>query len=164
MPHFKYVHSTIASKLFRNTPCKCKSCGKNSDLMCPLEEICPQCISDGSAIKVGYQSFSGSVREQMLKHEDKVIELYGKTPRVSCWNEFDWPDHCDDFCQYYGDKPVDEIRSEEAYELISKFVNWKPDQDDIVHLKNNYVVPSMASVHKFVCMVCSKELLVFDLG
>jgi uncharacterized protein len=132
--------------------------------MCHLDEICPQCVYDGSAIKVGYRSFSGSVSDRMMQYEEKVIELYGKTPEVSCWNEFEWPDHCDDFCQYYGDKPVDEVKSEKAEDLMAKFINWQPSHEDIEHLKLNYVVPNMASVHKFVCLVCAKEFLVLDLG
>jgi uncharacterized protein CbrC (UPF0167 family) len=132
--------------------------------MCPLEEICPQCIANGSAIKVGYCSFSGSVSDKMMQHDQKIEELYGKTPKVSSWNEFEWPDHCDDFCQYNGDKTVEEFRSENEIELINKFINWKPTIEDIVSIKMNYAVPSMVSVHKFFCLTCKKEILILDLG
>ena len=112
---FKYYPHAWEQNVF--TTCQngevviCECCGKESvqylDRMycvASIQAICPQCVANGEAAKKFDGDFIQDAEVEKVSDEQRIDELFHRTPGYHSWQGEYWLACCDDFCAYI--KPV----------------------------------------------------------
>ena len=103
-PKFKYIEDCHDILEYNKEGVQCQCCGKITNfytehIYCveDIDVICDECIKSGFACK----KFNGSFNEaRKIDNIDAFNEIVHKTPRIPAFQEFIWPDCCNDMCKY----------------------------------------------------------------
>ncbi len=168
-PKFKYHAKPMSSGAFKwkARPVVCSCCKKEtnykySDSLLSykdeMKNICPDCISNGSAAKkfnyTFIDSFIGTVSDK-----EKVEELMYRTPNYMGWQIGRWRTHCDDFCEFIDYVGINELKSLGILDEILSDPEWtEQDRENINQLDKTYSPQG----YLFKCLHCGKHLLWYD--
>lgn len=169
LPHFKYNPNAYEISLISFYNDNCEVCGKQSDFFGSsspygeedIDSVCVHCINSGKAHKKFECEFN-IIKYNSIKEQDKINELVYQTPGIFSWQEFDWLEHCDDFCAYLGKvkwKDIQHLEEEmkEELELHTKEYS-NSTVEDLIEALNRYM-----DGHLFQCLHCGKYKLKLDL-
>ncbi|MDQ3756977.1 MAG: CbrC family protein [Actinomycetota bacterium] len=176
LPEFRYHPDPVATGSIVESEESCRCCGNQRGFIYtgPVyalgqgdRELCPWCISDGSAAAM----FDASFTDVALGFQDgvtvEVIEQVAKrTPGFIGWQQAHWLFHCNDAAAFlglagYAELPV----HEDAIESIRqecRDVGLPGDKiDDYVE---NLHVDGDATAYLFKCLHCGRHLAYSDLS
>lgn len=118
LPKFRYHPNVYDNQIVTFEKGKCQCCEKEVEVfvnsMYSKENvncICMECVANGSAA----EKFNGSFiqdADKRVSDDEKVEELFKRTPGYVSWQGEHWLTCCDDYCQFIGDvgiKELDEI-------------------------------------------------------
>ena len=168
LPIFKY-HPNIDKDdivLYENAVCDC--CGKEVNAYIKhfygsedLKVICLDCVADGSAASKFNVSFVDHAEK--VSDQNKVDELFHKTPGYNSWQGENWLACCDDFCEYLGRVGIDELNDLGLTdELIANYQERANKEVDIDYIKNNLTKDGDMNGYLFRCSHCDKYHLWID--
>jgi uncharacterized protein CbrC (UPF0167 family) len=115
LPTFKYHPNPLKTKNAEKKDFNCICCGKNKTIVYTAgiyslenierEELCLDCIYDGSAAKKFQATFTYlDIPEAELKmSQHELEEFYERTPGYVSWQDQVWLSHCHSICSFHGD-------------------------------------------------------------
>ena len=121
LPKFKYHPDPLNTEAIIKKNIICSVCNQKQEYLYTgsfystkdVENICPWCISDGSASSKYDGQFLDSSSLEKNSNEESIKELVYKTPSYSGWQQEVWLSHCDDYCafiDYVGWNEIKNIR------------------------------------------------------
>ncbi len=168
-PKFKYHSKPLSSGSFcwKARPVVC-SCCKNEtnykynnsllDYSVEIKDICPDCISNGSASKKFNITFTDSYIGT-VSDKEKIDELMYRTPSYVGWQIGRWRTHCDDFCEFIDYVGINELKSLGILDEILSDSEWtEQDKENINQLEKTFSPQG----YLFKCLHCGKHLLWYD--
>ena len=118
-------------------------------------EICPWCISDGSAAEKFNGIFTDD--EPLLRNgirEEIVKEVTQRTPGFQAWQQEIWLSHCGDAAAYLGDSiEMARLAPEDFWTSVRSNIGL--NDDDFSEYKNGIFKGDLA-VYIFKCLSCNK--------
>lgn len=154
-----------------------------------LEEIswvCEPCLRAGRLAEVDSCSCEGDVRalakqiaelkpelseqEQEVLRTERCNELVYRTPGLYTWQDFFWPAHCGDFCQFVEELGKPEIRELARDEDPEQWFHARADRTEhgvweAVRERSARSHPTESfdlTVYRFVCRECEETVLRWD--
>lgn len=170
IPKFKYHPDPISTGVIVESGDECECCGEyngyvyKASFYCAneIENICPQCIHDGSAA----QKFGGMFCDDyplISSGVDQFIidEVTKRTPGYETWQQELWLTHCNDACAYLGDASVDDVKNlANGVGFIVDGPDWTPT--DFLELAKYYQPKGSPALYKFKCLHCDQILYGMD--
>ncbi len=171
IPHFRYHPDPILTGALEYRSVICQCCHKQTQIayaMQPygetdIDDLCPQCIADGSAAQKFGLQFSDDLPLLRAGIRQEIIdEIIFRTPSFVSWQQEVWLSCCDDACEFRGD-----LEREELLNLSSDAEKLFRDEHEISemwwkNLISNYVPGGDAAIYKFVCRHCQSVKLGLD--
>jgi uncharacterized protein CbrC (UPF0167 family) len=170
-PNFKYHPNPIATGMIRESDETCPCCGEKRGYAyttnpygeTTVENLCPWCISDGSAAyKYNVEFTDGSPLARFGLESEIIDEVTHRTPGYVVWQQEEWLCCCNDACEFHGDLSVVEFRSYGSEVLVELRQKYELDDEDIYILKKNYKPGGSPAIYKFKCRHCGKVRLCMD--
>jgi uncharacterized protein CbrC (UPF0167 family) len=130
------------------------------------------CDGDLGAVAAQLEGLRGDLSEadRTALITERSSELMHRTPPLVTWQDFSWPAHCGDFCQF-----VEELGKPEVIELAGDTdpVTWfcarardgTPDIWSMVRASSAREKPAEnydLTVYRFVCRECGESVLHWD--
>lgn len=164
LPIFKYIEDPIENEVIEKKDDNCECCGENRGYLITsriystedIEFICPWCVSSGDACKK-FDGFFNEVSSDSNLLKTFEDELAFKTPGVPMFQEYLWPSHCGDGCQFQGsyDGEYDFEKIDKLY--LKKFIEESGiEESDLEEYGQHFYI------FKFQCLHCETLLLHFD--
>jgi uncharacterized protein len=170
LPLFRYHHDPLATGVVAVSDAICECCCKARGYVVQsgiysaqtIENLCPWCVSDGSAAK----RFSGEFVQDIDGKVPQSVyeEIMHRTPGYISWQGECWLTHCDDACVFHGDLTREELRTlpvkaeKEFLERNGWVAAWWPE------LKEDYEPAGDTALYKFVCRHCSQWIIGIDMS
>lgn len=183
LPKFKYHPDPLKTGCIKESDETCQVCeqktgyiyngtiyggGKNN-----IERICPWCIANGEA----HEKFQVSFATPPIYSDDMELmdesfrvscskeahqELVHRTPGFPVFNEVDWLECCNDFCEYHGIATVGDFKkiSDKEKERFKKTA-WHPEEA-IELLQKGRDEEEHCYYLKFVCIKCGEIMFSID--
>ena len=174
---FKYNPNAYELNIIKKTliPQKCQCCSRYTNYLVDniytkekdIDTICPECVQNGSAAERFNADFIESAETKLVKDENKIIELFKRTPGYEAWQGEHWLACCNDFCQFIGyvsTKDLDDlgIFDEVVNEYFYDTENNYPISCDKDWIRNNLTRKGSMSGYLFRCLHCKKYRLWID--
>jgi hypothetical protein len=126
-------------------------------------EICPWCISDGSAAKKFKAIFNDvcwMISQGVPRRLANIVRK--KTPSYSSWQEVIWLHHCDDACEFHGEASVEDVRSASA-DTIDLFIGDDEEFKEHFRLElQEFTGEGEIVLYKYICRHCRLMLLGYE--
>lgn len=160
-PKFKYVENSEEVLKYSKKGKKCECCGETSnfytDFIYAEEDvscICHECIQSGLAC----EKYDGSFNEaNQIDNVDAYDEVVYKTPVIPTYQEFIWPDCCNDMCKYLRRCTQDDFKNNKIMQDLEQTY-----QDEYVSLEELKTFPE-ENILLFQCLHCGKYFVILDL-
>lgn len=180
IPKFKYHPDPIKTGSIKLEKIVCTVCGKESNCTyggpfysrTDIGKVCPNCIADGSAAKKYDCEFTTisevddndeSEDEDKLISDDKIDELFHRTPGFYGIQETGWLRHCGDFCEFLGGVSWDNIvELGIEKEIESDYLDTYKDGVDFEEVKQSLKIGGYIGGFLFHCPKCGKYRLLLD--
>ncbi len=177
MTDFRYFadpRSSTAST-WREEPQACGICGKSQPGYDGpyygaegIDFVCEQCLVEGRLAERGLRTNEGEPGPPA----DRRDELEQRTPLLVTWQDFLWPAHCDDYCQFereVGQRELDDLadgdgatffRDHLHADLAEHDFGWEdvPPRGPRTRDESN-----SPSVYLFTCTRCERPVLWWDI-
>ena len=170
LPVFKYHPDPIKTGAFRvDETVTCECCNKDTNIYYSgpfyaeeeIEFLCPDCIKSGKASEMFDGTFQDDASCDEVGDNEKLNELYTRTPGYSGWQQEYWPAHCDDFCafiNYVGWREIEQMGiTAEIEEDVSASGAYP-----ISFVKEHLSVNGRLQGYLFRCLSCGKHRLHID--
>jgi uncharacterized protein len=171
IPHFKYHPDPIRTGALESRSVICQCCNKHTEIayaMQPygetdVDDLCPQCIADGSAAQKFNVYFSDDLPLISAGIKQEIIdEIIFRTPSFPSWQQEIWLSCCDDACEFHGDLERDYL-----LHLSSDTEKLFRDENEIGErlwgrMISSYVPGGDIAIYKFVCRHCQSVKLGLD--
>lgn len=182
---------------YREEPGRCDLCGREEPRYDGayygsqnIEFICEQCLATGRLKDLDISTNEGDIgalraqlrelqpqlsdeeREQLVR--ERTAELEHRTPQIMTWQDWFWPAHCGDYCQFIKEVGQPEItrlspdgdgpaflaaHADDITDLEQAKDVWTGVRPDIpIHNKVTYSL----GVYLFRCLVCGEHVLRWD--
>ena len=160
-PKFKYVANGQDVLQYTKKGVKCDCCGKVANFYTDfiyaeqdVEAICDECVKSGLAC----EKFDGAFNEAgEIANEEAIDEIVHKTPVLPTYQEFIWPDCCDDMCVYLRRCTKKDFNDTKIMQDLEKTYN-----DEFVSLDEVKNFPE-ENLLLFQCSHCGKHYIILDL-
>lgn len=124
-----------------------------------VECICPKCVASGEAAERFDGSFVQDAEVAKVSNEEKIKELFSRTPGYVSWQGEYWLACCDDFCAYIGDVGTTELEEMGiADEVFEEYDARNEYEDARLYL----VKEGTMAGYLFQCFHCKKYHLWVD--
>jgi uncharacterized protein CbrC (UPF0167 family) len=127
------------------------------------DQLCPWCISDGTAAAKLGASFNNTDRLSAAGVPGAVTdEIALRTPGYLSYQAPTWLSHCGDACEFHGDAPVadiTEIAPDTKAELLVSYTFSETNWNDVIE---GYRPGGDPAFYKFVCRHCRAVRLEWD--
>jgi uncharacterized protein CbrC (UPF0167 family) len=173
LPSFKYHPNPVATGMIERKTAVCPCCERTTEYVYStipygideIENLCPECIENGSAAKKFKVEFSdGYPLAQVGLAKEIVEEVIFRTPGFISWQQEVWLACCDDACEFHGNLSKDEFKNLSS-EKIAKFREDHDIGDKLWGaLSSSYVPKGNLAIYKFVCRHCGSLRLGFDMS
>lgn len=179
LPQFKYHPDPLKTGSVVESEEICECCNKPRGYVYSgsmytrnrPNSICPWCISNGDAhrmFQIEFASLMPAVIDPKKPVEiqcssEAFDELLHKTPGFSSYQEIEWPNHCEDFCEYHGIAKVADLRRISAEEKNRIFETSWIDDSELNDCLESKDTEELHHFIKFVCRSCGEVLLQVDL-
>lgn len=177
-PEFKYHPDPLKTKSVVKSEDICECCLKRTGYKYEgsiygrsrVENLCPWCIGNGEAHRKFEAKFSsimpGSIGSQnpvKIECDDEAFDtLLHKTPGFSSYQEIEWPNHCNDFCEFHGVATVGDFKKISAEEKERLYrVSWL-DETEILELQKGDERTELHYFFHFVCCKCGEFIFQVD--
>lgn len=172
LPKFKYHPDPIKTENIVKSDKSCVCCKKSRDYIYVAsvyttqdieKEICPWCISDGSAAEKFGATFTDDYPLFQAKLSDEIItEVAERTPGFISWQQENWLSHCNDACEFHGDLEIFEAKNLTEKEVQTLCVESEMEVEDIKEILKYYEKGGNPAIYKFVCRHCREIRLYTD--
>jgi hypothetical protein len=170
IPSFKYHLDPLASNVFEHKNAKCPVCMKIVSIVYTgpfhsnedVEDICPWCISDGSAAIKYNGDFQDTQTIENKISKEAMEELIKRTPGYCGWQQEQWLVHCDEPCQfigYVGWKEIEHQNIDVSDDIIKMSDEYGLKEEEF---KSRLVNNSSLQGYLFKCVKCGKYRLTSD--
>ena len=195
---YRYFEQPHNWSTYQQKAQRCDVCGREGPgyggpfygLERDIEFVCEDCLSSGRLQALDISTNEGdlaSLRRQIQALrpqlndgelgqlvEARNVELCHRTPHLVTWQDFVWPAHCGDFCQF-----IKEVGKPELIALASDgdgaafLAAHAPDISDMSHAREIWddirpdiphdgAVAYSVGVYLFRCLTCDEPLLLWD--
>jgi len=165
-PIFKYHTDPVKTGVIVNNETVCPVCNGNTSYtyqgpfysVDEVEDICPWCISDGSAARKFNGEFQDSASVDEGYTEEQLDELVHRTPGYCGWQQEYWLRHCHDFCAfigYVGWNEIEHIVDELSDDILNQGYA-------IEEMKTNLRINGSVQGYLFKCISCGVHKLYID--
>ncbi len=178
LPKFKYHPDPVKTGSIKKSDETCECCGKKMGYIYSgsmygrntPENLCPWCISDGTAYEK-YELEFASIMPAVIDpnnpseincSEKAFNELLHKTPAFSSYQEIEWPNHCEDFCEFHGLAKVSDVKEISEGEKTRLFETSYLDEEELAHLVSGEDSEELHYFLKFKCVKCGELKFQFD--
>lgn len=172
LPFFRYHPNPLATGSVERSDRECACCGQCRGYVYvgPVysvddhhDEICPWCISDGTAAARFEAEFVDAHPLVQAGVPKSVIDhVVHRTPGYLTWQADDWLSHCNDACAFHGHASVADV-CEASDETIDHWCNRNhQDRSAWDAATEGYEPHGQPSFHKFRCVHCNLVLLGWD--
>lgn len=172
LPHFKYHPDPVATGMIERKTAICPCCERTTEYVYAtipycvdeIENLCPECIADGSATKKFKASFAdGHPLSRAGLAKEIIEEVIFRTPGFISWQQEVWLACCNDACEFHGHLRRDEFLNLPP-EIIAKFRTEHRIDDKLWKiLSSSYRPGGSLAIYKFVCRHCRTLRLGFDM-
>ena len=160
-PKFKYIEDSEEVLQYSKKGVKCQCCGKTvnfyNDFIYAEEDvdcICYDCIQSGLAC----EKFNGSFNEaNQIENVEAYNEVVYKTPVIPTYQEFTWPDCCNDMCKYLRRFTEEDLNDEKIMNDLQETY-----QDEYISFEELTTFP-LEDILLFKCLHCGKHFVILDL-
>jgi len=165
-PIFKYNPNAYKLGIIKKETATCPVCNQQREYVYDgpfyseeeAENICPWCISDGSAAKKYDGTFQDEGSIEDVNNENAIDEVIHCTPGYTAWQQEAWSAHCDDLCAFIGYVGSKDIKPF-IEELEDDIANSGYDEDQIL---NDMRKDGSLVGYLFQCLHCGKHRLHVD--
>ena len=170
LPQFKYNPNAYVNGSFSRTEdggeVICQCCGKNTTyfyetMYCEdqVHCLCPDCIASGKAAQRFNGGFVQDAETQRVDSQEKIDELFKRTPGYVSWQGENWLACCNDFCAFIGDADLEILNELGITEQVFTDYEQRDDgyedaRDDLGH--------GILYGYLFQCLHCGKYRLDID--
>ena len=171
IPRFKYHPDPLATGSIEERPVDCACCKRTRShvYVGPVygerdleESLCPWCIADGSAAKLG-ASFSDDLPLMEGEvGEDIIQEVCARTPGYTAWQQDEWLCHCEDACEFHGDATPEDLANASEDTRLAWQGLYGLTEDDWSRITKSYTPRGDQAFYKFVCRHCHAVRLGWD--
>ena len=167
LPKFKYHPGPVSCQVITKSTKTCACCNAERGYIYQGifytqsvdVEVCPWCISDGSAALKFKGTFNDDLDLLEANLPQTVIsELTQRTPSYFSILEPNWTHHCNDGCQYLGEATQTDLLAlsdEEVAQLIEK---CEFDEEEFFDAVESYEPGVYPTFHKWRCIHCDKHI------
>ncbi len=172
LPTFKYHPNPIETGSIESSSEVCECCNIARGYIATgiiyakndIDNICPWCISDGSAAKKFNGTFVDDYPLENAGIDNSIIsEVCERTPGYNSWQQEIWQHCCNDACEYHGNASKEELSNLKSSELKDFLFKEMIDEDeweeDII---KNYQAGGNPGIYKFKCRHCVKYVYYMD--
>ena len=160
-PKFKYVANGEDVLQYDKNGVKCKCCGKVANFYTDfiyseqeVDVICDECVKSGLAC----EKFDGTFNDaNEIDNVEALDEIVHKTPVLPTYQEFIWPDCCNDMCKYLRRLTKKDLKDAKIMQDLQQTYD-----DEFVSLEELKTFPS-ENILLFQCPHCSKHYVILDL-
>lgn len=176
LPTFPLFADPVGEGVFKQSQEKCDVCKRArgwvydeqvygpesvSDLV-----ICPWCIADGSAGRLGAvfndsEVFSSSAPEEGLSPEDREL-VEQRTPGFTTWQGNHWMMCCGRACVYLGRAESEDLRGRWADAVESMFEDDELSEEEQEEIVDSISRDGSPSAYVFQCRVCKGHRAYWD--
>jgi uncharacterized protein CbrC (UPF0167 family) len=173
-PNFKYHPDPLKTKNAEEKKFQCICCNKEKEIVyvagiytslgVDREELCLDCIYDGSAakkFKATFTDFTGDAEYLDMREED-WSEFYERTPGYISWQGQIWLTHCRNICSFHGDFDPIELQQvyqdEENKSYLKESLGCNDQELNEIIFAYNPKKSTQPSFYKFKCLACKKVL------
>lgn len=158
LPKFKYIEDLKDIVKISETFKKCDCCEKDKyafvDTM-DERNICIDCVHSGQANQKFDYTFNEGY-DSPIDNQEAIDELSKRTPNIPTFQDFPWPDCCNDFLRYLRvctDKDLknQEILSDLEETFDEEWINFK----DLFNIHPSYLL-------LYRCLHCGKHYIIVD--
>lgn len=169
---FKYHPNVWEQDVFSHKESRdkeiCNCCGQETEYFLEnmytsqeIDCICPNCIANGEAAKKFDVEFIQYAQCEKVDDKEKIDELFKRTPGYISWQGEYWLACCNDFCAYFGEVGINELKEMGiAEEVIKEYEENNPDDyyEDCMEYLGNGIMQG----YLFKCLHCEKYHLWVD--
>lgn len=172
LPYFPYHPDPVATGAINVSDKICSCCGRCRGYVYRGSvyssshkgvEVCPWCISDGSAAKKFKATFidvSWMTSQGVPRGLADIVRK--KTPGYISWQQEVWLHHCDDACEFHGDATVEDVRNAST-ETIDLFAGDDDEFKEDFRLElQNFTGEGEIVLYKYVCRHCRLMLFGYE--
>ena len=168
--NFKYHPNVWEQNVFscKNNGQKaiCQCCGKETEYFLEsmyteedIDCICPQCVANGQASQKFKGEFIQDAEIDKVDDQEKIDELFKRTPGYLSWQGEYWLACCKDFCAYVGEVGTKEL---EEMEIADEVFTEYEDRNEYENVREYLVKQGSMSGYLFRCLHCGKYHLWVD--
>lgn len=165
-PTFKYSPNLDEIGVLNTNASVCDCCGETVEksvgsMYCreEIECVCLTCIANGKAAEKFDGDFIQDAEIDQVTDQEKIDELFKRTPGYISWQGENWLAHCQDFCAYLGEVGTKELEEMGiADQVISEYEALGEYEDIRPYLTKS---GSMCG-YLFQCLHCGKYRLWVD--
>jgi uncharacterized protein CbrC (UPF0167 family) len=166
LPRFKYHPNPLRTEVIIERESVCRVCNTKTNYVYTgpffsvdeVEDICPWCISNGSAAKKYDGEFQDAASVDDGYSLEQLDELIHKTPGYVAWQQAHWLRHCNDFCAFVGYVGWKDIKNISA-ELLDDFEHYGYSLGE---LERQLINGGSLQAYLFKCLDCGKHRIHFD--
>lgn len=174
VPTFRYHPDPVGTGEVITSDAPCRCCGRQQEFIYTgpvyaeeevVDELCLQCIADGSAATLFEAEFTDLLNVPDDVPRPVLTEVLTRTPGFSGWQQEHWMFHCADAAAYLGKVGYQELQAiPEALQMVvqeDKY-KWTPEQADayIRSLRPD----GDATGYLFRCLHCGTHLAYTDMS
>ncbi len=160
---FKYHPNILRNDIVENNNGTCQCCGEEVDVYVTsmyseqaVNCLCLDCIANGEAAK----KFDGTFVQDadVISDEEKIKELFERTPGYSSWQGENWRACCNDYCAFIGDTDYDALKELDDFDdIVKEYEDSREMEKMEEQLEDGYL-----SVYLFKCLHCGKHKIETD--
>lgn len=160
LPTFKYIENPEKILAYSDKPINCDCCGKEVHCYAnsmytqhQVNAICCDCIKDGSACKKFKGNFNDAIE---MDNASAMEELLTRTPPLPTYQNFFWPECCEDFCKFLRVCSPSDLKDEKILSDLKETYDEEEVSFEELSLINPYYILL------FQCLKCGKHHIIID--
>jgi uncharacterized protein CbrC (UPF0167 family) len=189
---FRYFRSPYAFSSYTSAPRACHFCGQARPGYggpfigeADIAHICEPCLAAGRLAEANAAANDGDwdALYQQLEdieyrlHDEEIqalaeprrAELEQRTPPLSAWQDWLWPAHCGDYCEYIKEAGQPDLLAVAPLEAQAALFGRRDDpafrewwSGIRLDSPQDNAAPSSPAVYLFQCLVCGQHLVEWD--